>query len=254
MSESLPPIFENRLPAGSEFPVEFARQQLRGVFTLILDIVGDPDEAQELTQETFIKLFQRKGAAKKLKKAASLLPSIAAETAHDWLREGLHRGRHTPMPTAGDRQSVAPKDAAEWGRLEQELLGNIAVGLDAAHCIEGVGARRRFAGTRIVAIAGLVILFAAGWLTHIPVEQTRHLFASLRKIVTASRAPRVHVLAESRARGIVSNSANGGRLLLETPQTAKIWASGKSEISASFTDDQTGQVVVTTVYGQEDPQ
>lgn len=250
MSEPLPPIYESRLHAGSDFPVDFVRRQLRSVFTLILKKVGDRDEAQELTQETFIKLFQRKGASTNLKKALAALPVIAADTADQWLR----RDGRAPMVGAGAHWEPQVADnPRDWAGLEHEILGNIAVGLDAARCIDKIGAGRRFAWTSIALVGGLFLLFLVGWLTHIPMAQSEHLLASIRKAARSPGTIQPYVRAETDARGIAVNSSSD-RLLLTTPTSARVWASGKSEVSATFTDDQTGQVIVTTVYGQDDPQ
>jgi len=251
MSESRrPPIYESRLQAGTDFPVDFARQQLRSIFTLIFRMVGNRDEAQELTQETFIKLFQRKGAATNLKKAVVALPAIAADTAAQWTR----RDGRVPMTGAVAHLEPAVVDSAgDWARLEHEILGNIAVGLDAARCIEKIGAGRRLTWTSIAVVTGLSLLFVIGWLTHIPLAQSEQLVASIRKAVTSPRTIQPYVRANTDARGIAVNSSSG-RLLLPAPPSARVWASGKSDVSATFMDDQTGQVIVTTVYGQDDPQ
>jgi hypothetical protein len=250
MSEPVPPIYESRLHAGSDFPVDFVRRQLSSVFTLIFKMVGDRTEAQELTQETFIKLFQRKGAATNLKKAAVALPAVAADTAEQWLR----RDGRVPIPSAiASRESPIGDSTRDWARLEHEILGNIAVGLDAARCIEKVGAGRRFAWTSIALASGLCLLFILGWFTHIPMPQTRNLVASIRKALTSPRTIQPYVRVETDPQGIAVNSP-GGKLLLATPPSARVWASGKSQVSAAFTDEQTGQVIVTTVYGHEDPQ
>ncbi|HEX4771822.1 MAG TPA: hypothetical protein VH351_13375 [Bryobacteraceae bacterium] len=250
MSEPVPPIYDSRLHAGSDFPVDFVRGQLPSVFTLIFKTVGNRDEAQELTQETFIKLFQRKGAATNLKRAVVALPAIASDAADQWLR----RGGRAPMPrSVPSRDATIGDNSPDWARLEHEILGNIAVGLDAARCIEKIGAGRRFAGTSIALAAGASLLFVIGWVTHIPMAQTEHLLASIRKALTSSRTIQPYVRAETDAHGIAVNSP-GGKLLLALPPSARVWASGKSEISAAFTDDQTSQVMTITVYGQDDPQ
>jgi hypothetical protein len=250
MSEPLPPIYESRLHAGSDFPIDFVRQQLRTTFTLIFKRVGDRDEAQELTQETFIKLFQRKGAATNLKKAAVALPAIATDTADQWLRRD---GRVPMMGAVAYPDPDTGDSARDWARLEHEILGNIAVGLAAARCIEKIGAGQRFAGTGLAVAACLSLLFLIGWLTHIPVAQTQHLLASIQKALASPRTIQPYVKAETDPHGIAVNSA-GGKLLLTAPPSARVWASGESQISATFTDEQTGQVIVTTVYGQKDPQ
>jgi RNA polymerase sigma-70 factor (ECF subfamily) len=82
----LPPISDSTLQAESSVQTQFVQQNLRRVFLLIYRIVGNVDDAQDLTQETFIKALQRQGQLKDLDKAAHWLSRIAANTAIDFLR------------------------------------------------------------------------------------------------------------------------------------------------------------------------
>lgn len=86
VSEPLPPISASHLQADSEAQTEFIQQNLRRVFLLIYRIVGNVDDAQDLTQETFIKALQRQGQLKDLNKTTFWLSRIAANTAIDYLR------------------------------------------------------------------------------------------------------------------------------------------------------------------------
>ncbi len=86
MSESLPPISASHLQADSEAQTLFIQQNLRRVFLLIYRIVGNVDDAQDLTQETFIKALQRQGQLKDSTKTTHWLSRIAANTAIDYLR------------------------------------------------------------------------------------------------------------------------------------------------------------------------
>jgi RNA polymerase sigma-70 factor (ECF subfamily) len=69
---------------------EFVAAHLRRVFLLIYRIVGNVPDAQDLTQEAFIKALQRGEQIKDLEKAAHWLSRIATNTALDFLRR---RGR-----------------------------------------------------------------------------------------------------------------------------------------------------------------
>ncbi len=86
MSEPLPPISDSQLQAESSAQTQFVQQNLRRVFLLIYRIVGNVDDAQDLTQETFIKALQRQSQLKDLEKSAHWLSRIAANTAIDFLR------------------------------------------------------------------------------------------------------------------------------------------------------------------------
>src|SRR5580693_9401185 len=64
----------------------FISDNLRRIFRLIYRIVGNVDDAQDLTQEAFIKALQRQDQLKELDKAAHWLSRIASNTAIDFLR------------------------------------------------------------------------------------------------------------------------------------------------------------------------
>ena len=73
-----------------ELQSRFVSEHLRRIFLQIFRIVGNVDDAQDLTQETFIKALQRQGQVKDLEKSAHWLSRIASNTAIDFLRR---RGR-----------------------------------------------------------------------------------------------------------------------------------------------------------------
>jgi len=86
MAESLPPVSHTQVSSQADEQTRFVQQNLRRIFLLIYRIVGNVDDAQDLTQETFIKALQRQGQIKDLEKAAHWLSRIAANTAIDFLR------------------------------------------------------------------------------------------------------------------------------------------------------------------------
>lgn len=65
---------------------EFVQANMRRVFLIIYRIVGNVADAQDLTQEAFIKALQRQDQLKDLDKAAHWLSRIASNTAIDFLR------------------------------------------------------------------------------------------------------------------------------------------------------------------------
>jgi RNA polymerase sigma-70 factor (ECF subfamily) len=85
MADPVPPV---HTPTATEADTQtrFVQQNLRRIFLLIYRIVGNVDDAQDLTQETFIKALQRQGQLKDLEKASHWLSRIAANTAIDYLR------------------------------------------------------------------------------------------------------------------------------------------------------------------------
>ena len=74
----------------------FISDNLRRVFLMIYRVVGNVADAQDLTQETFIKALQRREQLKDADKAAHWLSRIAANTAIDFLRRH-GRASHTSI-------------------------------------------------------------------------------------------------------------------------------------------------------------
>src|SRR5208282_393184 len=70
----------------SEAQSRFVADNMRRVFLLIYRIVGNVPDAQDLTQEAFIKALQRQDQLKDLDKSAHWLSRIASNTAIDFLR------------------------------------------------------------------------------------------------------------------------------------------------------------------------
>ena len=64
----------------------FVEENLKRVFLIIYRMVGNVADAQDLTQEAFIKALQRQDQIKDLDKAAHWLSRIASNTAIDFLR------------------------------------------------------------------------------------------------------------------------------------------------------------------------
>src|SRR5580700_2424483 len=64
----------------------FVSEHLRRIFVQIYRIVGNVADAQDLTQEAFIKALQRQEQLKDIEKAAHWLSRIASNTAIDFLR------------------------------------------------------------------------------------------------------------------------------------------------------------------------
>jgi RNA polymerase sigma-70 factor (ECF subfamily) len=87
MSErGAPPPIDATWQAAQELQSRFISDNLRRIFLLIYRIVGNVDDAQDLTQEAFIKALQRADQLKDAEKAAHWLSRIASNTAIDFLR------------------------------------------------------------------------------------------------------------------------------------------------------------------------
>jgi RNA polymerase sigma-70 factor, ECF subfamily len=81
MSDLVPPPLE-----AAERQSRFVSENLRRIFVQIYRIVGNAADAQDLTQEAFIKALQRQEQLKDDLKAAHWLSRIATNTALDFLR------------------------------------------------------------------------------------------------------------------------------------------------------------------------
>src|SRR5579871_284137 len=86
MSEAPGSTRYDAIPLETERQTRFYNENLRRVFLLIYRIVGNVPDAQDLTQEAFIKALQRQDQLKDLDKAAHWLSRIASNTAIDFLR------------------------------------------------------------------------------------------------------------------------------------------------------------------------
>lgn len=114
MSDSRRPAADPKLEAEAEAQAQFIQQNLRRVFLLIYRIVGNVDDAQDLTQEAFIKALQRRSQLKDLERASHWLSRIAANTAIDFLR----RNRRISFTDVNQLAGLA----ASWSDPEQSLL------------------------------------------------------------------------------------------------------------------------------------
>jgi RNA polymerase sigma-70 factor (ECF subfamily) len=83
---SSPSQLEASLQAAQELQNRFVSDNLRRIFLLIYRIVGNVADAQDLTQEAFIKALQRQDQLKDIDKASHWLSRIASNTAIDFLR------------------------------------------------------------------------------------------------------------------------------------------------------------------------
>jgi RNA polymerase sigma-70 factor (ECF subfamily) len=87
MNEHSGPIMpEIGLERAHDAQNRFVSDNLRRIFLLIYRIVGNVADAQDLTQEAFIKALQRQDQIKDLEKASHWLSRIATNTAIDFLR------------------------------------------------------------------------------------------------------------------------------------------------------------------------
>ncbi|HEX4232645.1 MAG TPA: hypothetical protein VHZ07_28550 [Bryobacteraceae bacterium] len=138
---------------------------------------------------------------------------------------------------------------ADWQRLEREMVGNIAVGVAAARCIDKVG-RKRFRSWRGAFVgAGMAMLLALGWMMNIPREESEHLALSLRRIVGMNRSQPSGTILQSTPDGIAVR-AQGATMTLLHPASAVVTVAGNASVGALYVDEDSGEVTITNVYGQ----
>src|SRR5690348_5628842 len=129
MSESWPPVSDSHVHAQPDAQTRFVQQHLRRIFLLIYRIVGNVDDAQDLTQETFIKALQRQSQLKDLDKAAHWLSRIASNTAIDHLRRNKKVSfteiSETPEPIVIS-QSETPEQLLLRGERRMQLDDGLA--------------------------------------------------------------------------------------------------------------------------------
>ena len=88
----------------------FVSEHLRRIFVQIYRIVGNVADAQDLTQEAFIKALQRQEQLKDEQKAAHWLSRIATNTAIDFLRRH-GRVSFSGIDEAPESHSETPEQA-----------------------------------------------------------------------------------------------------------------------------------------------
>src|SRR5579871_6444972 len=105
MSELAPPPLESL-----ERQNRFVSENLRRIFLQIYRIVGNAADAQDLTQEAFIKALQHQEQLKDEQKAAHWLSRIATNTAIDFLRRN-GRATFCDIEDAPESHSESPEQA-----------------------------------------------------------------------------------------------------------------------------------------------
>ena len=113
----------------SEAQSRFVSENMRRVFLLIYRIVGNVSDAQDLTQEAFIKALQRQDQLKDLDKAAHWLSRIASNTAIDFLRRS-GRVSFSDLDEMPEPVAVSAMESPEQTVLRTERREYLEAGLD----------------------------------------------------------------------------------------------------------------------------
>jgi RNA polymerase sigma-70 factor, ECF subfamily len=107
---------------------QFISENMRRIFLQIYRMVGNVDDAQDLTQEVFIKVLQRQDQIKELDKAAHWLSRIATNTAIDFLRKH-GRVSFCDIDELQEPLSAAPSQSPEHLVLQSERAAYLEDGL-----------------------------------------------------------------------------------------------------------------------------
>lgn len=129
MSEAPGSTRFDAVPLSSEHQNRFVSENMRRVFLLIYRIVGNVADAQDLTQEAFIKALQRQDQLKDLDKAAHWLSRIASNTAIDFLRRSGRVG-FTDLEDIPETFVSSPLDSPEQRVLRNEHRERLEAGLE----------------------------------------------------------------------------------------------------------------------------
>src|SRR5437868_7490969 len=115
MSEAVEPGLEL-----AERQNRFVSEHLRRIFIQIYRIVGNVADAQDLTQEAFIKALQHQEQLKDEQKAAHWLSKIATNTAIDFLRRS-GRATFCEIDEAPESHMESPEQAVLRGEHREYL-------------------------------------------------------------------------------------------------------------------------------------
>lgn len=97
---------------------DLVRRHLKRVFAICLSLLGDLTDAEDATQETFMRGFQNIGALRDSGRFASWIGQIARNRCRD-IRRGRQRRPDYPLTPAVEDAAVAPVD--EFGDLREAL-------------------------------------------------------------------------------------------------------------------------------------
>lgn len=126
MTDAYPSWLISQCIAGNEDAIEmFVRQYETGVFRLALSIVGDPAEASEITQETFLAALRSLSAYEERKSFKAWLYTIALNHSRSHLRKRkiVERLRTTltSIFRVETQTQLSPEEAAMRSEKEMQI-------------------------------------------------------------------------------------------------------------------------------------
>jgi len=129
MSETPGSARFDAVPFSVDDRTRFVTENMRRVFLLIYRMVGNVADAQDLTQEAFIKALQRQDQLKDLGKAAHWLSRIASNTAIDFLRRS-GRISYSDLDELPEPVTASVLDSPEQLVLRTEQREHLEAALD----------------------------------------------------------------------------------------------------------------------------
>ena len=129
MSETPGSTRYDATPLSNEAQTRFVNDNMRRVFLLIYRIVGNVPDAQDLTQEAFIKALQHQDQLKDMEKAAHWLSRIATNTAIDFLRRN-DRVSFSDLENLPEKVTTAMGDDPEQRVLRSERRDRLSASLE----------------------------------------------------------------------------------------------------------------------------
>jgi RNA polymerase sigma-70 factor (ECF subfamily) len=119
---------ERALPVPASEKDQFVELHLRRIYLQIYRIVGNVEDAQDLTQEVFIKALQRGEQIRDSAKAAHWLSRVATNTAIDFLRRN-GRTPHMPVEDLAEPLTANAEDSPERQVLRTQQRARLEAGL-----------------------------------------------------------------------------------------------------------------------------
>jgi RNA polymerase sigma-70 factor, ECF subfamily len=114
--------------ASADAREQFVQLHLRRIYLQIYRMVGNQDDAQDLTQEVFIKALQRSDQIKEPAKAAHWLSRIASNAAIDHLRR-RGRSEFSSVDDLAEPLSTEPEESPENSAIRTEQRTTLEAGL-----------------------------------------------------------------------------------------------------------------------------
>src|SRR5258706_214442 len=271
MSEASGSTRFDAAPLTTDQQSKFVQDNMRRVFLLIYRIVNNVADAQDLTQEAFIKGLQRQDQLKDLEKAAHWLSRIASNTAIDFLRRAgrvsfseleelpepvlrstldnpeqlVLRSEHRyaleaslSVLTERERTALLLRDVEDMPAEEVAAHLNCSKATVRSHIAKALVSWRP-----VAVAAGMLVLLAGAWWLNLPWRG-----AAPRLTSAEDRSPMVQVNDAG-----IELRANGGTMGVSGAGPGRpvaVSASMQGTARARYVDDDTAQVTITSVYVQ----